>query len=451
MREPLRPVRVEPRLPKWWEIGVVVTTVVSIANLAVGFGFADDDPRGLLVEKLDFAFCAILLADFAWRLAKSDRPLRFARRRLWDLIGAIPLVGPLRVLRVLRVLRILALLSRAQRSTGRALGPRGVSDIGAIALVAWLVAAAAIFLAEAQHNPQIDDFADALWWSMTTLSTVGYGDTYPASDAGRLIAGVTMVVGVGVLGTLAATIASWLVDLRDRTRQGSRRYSMRDHVLLLGWNDRSPAALDELRRELGQDDRWLCVVADLERCPVDEPQVRFVRGRATQRETLERASAATAAAAMIFAADPNDARSDHTTALVALALRRLSPSIRISAELVDGRNREHLEAAQCDGIIDASTIASSLLARALHDGGIADVVAELVTNSHGSEIYRVAVESRFVGATFRDYAGTMIERGACAIGLHRADANLLAPAPDTKLEAGDHAYVVAHDAERLKR
>ena len=114
-------------------------------------------------------------------------------------------------------------------------------------------------------------------WSMTTLSTVGYGDLYPVTFGGRVVAITTMIVGVGVLGTLAATVAAGLIEFRERGRKGLRSHMLKDHLLVLGWNEKSFAAIDDFRHDPRYLEMRICVVADLEAAPIAEP-VRFVRG-----------------------------------------------------------------------------------------------------------------------------------------------------------------------------
>jgi voltage-gated potassium channel len=80
-----------------------------------------------------------------------------------------------------------------------------------------VLAAAAIYNVERDADgANIHSFADALWWAATTVTTVGYGDRYPTTGAGRLIATTLMVVGIALIGVVTATIAAWFVDrLRD--------------------------------------------------------------------------------------------------------------------------------------------------------------------------------------------------------------------------------------------
>lgn len=62
------------------------------------------------------------------------------------------------------------------------------------------------------ENATITTFQDALWWTLTTMSTVGYGDRYPVTTEGRLVAALLMIGGIALLGVITGTIASWLVE-----------------------------------------------------------------------------------------------------------------------------------------------------------------------------------------------------------------------------------------------
>ena len=67
-------------------------------------------------------------------------------------------------------------------------------------------------LERAQPHSSINDFGDAVWWSITTVTTVGYGDIYPVTGAGRFVAVALMIGGVSLLGVVTATLASWIVQ-----------------------------------------------------------------------------------------------------------------------------------------------------------------------------------------------------------------------------------------------
>ncbi|MEM1418153.1 MAG: potassium channel family protein, partial [Myxococcota bacterium] len=212
----LAPVYQEPTMPWWWDRLIIGLTVLAI-GLLLSLEVADLAPGTVRqLELLDVALCGVFLADFAVRLKKAkNHRLRFLRRNWLDLLGAIPIAGPLRTARVMRVVRILrfarlaALGRRLVRHYDLPVAPTTTFlNLVAVTTLVWVLAAWSFYSFELGENESITGFGDALWWSMTTLSTVGYGDLYPVTDGGRVVAVGTMIFGVGILGILAGTIAT---------------------------------------------------------------------------------------------------------------------------------------------------------------------------------------------------------------------------------------------------
>jgi voltage-gated potassium channel len=146
--------------------------------------------------------------DYAVRLAIAPRRWRFVRSNLLDLAAlALPLLRPLRLL---RLVALLSVLNRAGASTLR--GRVATYVAGGSAL---LVFAGALAITDAERrSPEanITGFGDGLWWAITTVTTVGYGDRYPVTTTGRIVALALMIGGVALLGVVTATLASWLVE-----------------------------------------------------------------------------------------------------------------------------------------------------------------------------------------------------------------------------------------------
>ncbi len=159
-------------------------------------------------EVLTWATWACFAVDYLARLWLSDARLRFIRRNVLDLaVLALPLLRPLRLLRLVVLVRI---LNRSATSTLR--GRLAVYVGGATVLLGFVAALAVLDAERSSPDANIRSFSDALWWTATTMSTVGYGDRYPTTDVGRLVAVALMVSGIAVLGMVTATLASWISD-----------------------------------------------------------------------------------------------------------------------------------------------------------------------------------------------------------------------------------------------
>jgi voltage-gated potassium channel len=116
------------------------------------------------------------------------------------------------VLRPLRLLRLVALVRVLNRKATTSLHGRVAVYVASSAALIILVAALAELDAErGRRGANIGSFWDALWWSATTVTTVGYGDRFPVTRDGRLVAIGLMLAGIALIGVVTAAIASWLI------------------------------------------------------------------------------------------------------------------------------------------------------------------------------------------------------------------------------------------------
>ncbi|GAA3802219.1 potassium channel family protein [Amycolatopsis tucumanensis] len=156
--------------------------------------------------------------DYVVRLVQSPDKPRFLRRHVLDLLVIV-----LPLLRPLRLLRLVAMLNVLNRTAALALRGRVVVYfVGATALIVFCAALAVLEAERPIEEAGIRNFPDALWWAITTITTVGYGDRYPVSGTGRLIAVGLMVAGIALLGVVTATFASWLVRRVEEVEAASQ-------------------------------------------------------------------------------------------------------------------------------------------------------------------------------------------------------------------------------------
>ena len=161
---------------------------------------------------------AELVIDVVWALFGVDYLVRLAlapSRGQWFLHHLMDLaVIALPILRPLRLLRLVTLVNIMQRSAGTAL--RGRITLYTAGSAALLIFTSALATLDAERNEpgsSIRTFGQALWWALTTITTIGYGDTFPVSTEGRFIAALLMIGGVALIGVVTATLASWIVSL----------------------------------------------------------------------------------------------------------------------------------------------------------------------------------------------------------------------------------------------
>ena len=118
-------------------------------------------------------------------------------------------------LRPLRLLRLVVVGIRFWTEARTVLRERTFGVIGTASILAVGTAALLVYLAERGGDGTIQTFADALWWAAATITTVGYGDVYPKTPAGRGVAVVLMLVGISLFGLLTARVAAFFVERDD--------------------------------------------------------------------------------------------------------------------------------------------------------------------------------------------------------------------------------------------
>ena len=174
------------------------------------------------LDAVDYAVWAVFAVEYLVKLYLSPSRWSFVTRHLVDLLViAVPVLRPLRTLRALRVLRAVRIaraaliLSSALKRARELLTHHGLHYV-LLSVLAIIGLCSALELAFEQHAPgaTIRSFGDALWWSIVTVTTVGYGDKYPVSAGGRGVAVVLMITGIGLVGVLSATVASYFVGQR---------------------------------------------------------------------------------------------------------------------------------------------------------------------------------------------------------------------------------------------
>lgn len=196
-----------------WERRTEVPLILLALAFLVAYAWPILDPRldPTTRDALDVTGWAVWVAftiDFAIRLVLADNRRTYAIRHWYDVaLIALPLLRPLRLLRLLAFARML------NRGVASGLTGRVTAYVVGAAVAAVGLGALAVLDAERpDRDANIRTFGDALWWATTTVTTVGYGDLYPVTTTGRLLAVALMLVGIAVVGSVTAAVATWFVS-----------------------------------------------------------------------------------------------------------------------------------------------------------------------------------------------------------------------------------------------
>lgn len=293
---------------------------------------------------------------------------------------------------------------------------------------------------------------NGIWWSIVTLTTVGYGDISPVTIGGRLIAVALMVTGIGVLGTMSASIASFLIEKRLREDRGLADYDFVNHTIICEWNYRARAIIKEFRLDTAMAEAPIVLIADIENKPLDDDFLFFVNGSVSD-ETLQQANLAQAKTVIILGDDHlADTARDAKVVLTALTVESINPKAYTIVELIDQANVRHCQRAQADEIIIGSELSSNLIARAALNHGITKVVSELLTATGGNELFKIKVPGGMVGQSYIDiFVAMKREHNSVVIGVQSGTGGQVIsnPPTDYRLESGDFLIVIAEDRPQL--
>ncbi|MCZ7436702.1 potassium channel family protein [Micromonospora sp. WMMC241] len=204
---------------RWEQLTAAPLTLLSVAFLAA-YAWPILVPQlphrwAAACEVTSVTIWLLFWADLLVRFALAGDRLRFLRTHLFDLaVLVLPFLRPLRALRLVTVV-----LNLTRRTTEWARG-RLALYVSATTVLLVVVSALAVLDAErGAPDASITSFTDALWWSAVTITTVGYGDLYPVTTAGRLVALGLMVGGIGLIGFVTGSLATWIVErVADRNR-----------------------------------------------------------------------------------------------------------------------------------------------------------------------------------------------------------------------------------------
>lgn len=212
-----------------YELLLVALSVYVLGALLVERLFQLDPQTVQILAVIDTAICAVFLGDFVMQLVQAKDRLRYLRWGWIDLVSSIPALPLLRWGRLVRIVRVVRLLRtvRAAKILGtvvfshRAKGALATAVFVCLVLVTF--GSVAVLHVERDPDSNIRTAGDALWWSLATVATVGYGDKYPVTAEGRALGIVLMVTGVGMFGTFTGYLATWFMERSDNSQDSISR------------------------------------------------------------------------------------------------------------------------------------------------------------------------------------------------------------------------------------
>lgn len=210
----------------YYEIIFTVLAVIAVTIAILDITGKIELYNNKVLYITDYTILFIFIVDYFARLIWSSDKKSFVMHNIPDLIAIIPfssffkafrivkLIKLTRLIKLTKLARVIAIFTKMNRSASKFLKTNGFIYMLNFAIFVIILGAVSIYIAE--KNITVDTFSDAIWWSFVTATTVGYGDISPSTPIGRFIAAILMLVGIGTIGLLTGTIATFFIkDKKD--------------------------------------------------------------------------------------------------------------------------------------------------------------------------------------------------------------------------------------------
>ncbi len=304
-----------------------------------------------------------------------------------------------------------------------------------------LLAGLGIHLIEPQTFPT---YLTSVYWVLTTLATVGFGDYTPVTDLGKAYTIVLYITGIGLLSVFLGKIIN-SVYLIDRLKVGGKmKFTGKNHIILIGWSTKTQLAIEEIFKSDKKTD--IVIIDDLEKAPMMAERLFYVRGDATDEKTLLDANLPKAKGVIIFA-DPitqdHFARKDPLlvdgkTLLIATAItlveKEYDKDIHVTAEVVNQKHLPLFKQVKVDEFIPTQEMISHAAVRSLFSPGVTHMYSEMMSTQYRDSMYEIPKKAEW--RTYRDAFNDLLAKGATLVA-DRGDMHI-----NQKLD-----YLIPEDAQ----
>lgn len=285
-----------------------------------------------------------------------------------------------------------------------------------------------IFAAEKSTNENMNTIFDAIWYTLVTVTTVGYGDIYPSTTTGKALALILLFAGVAIFGALSGKFASFLFDRQQKRDRGLlKMQNMKKHFLILGWKPDFERILEGILAANPEIPAEKVVLlnnakpAEMEKIKNNDnfKQINWVNGDFTDEAALLKAQIKTAERALILADHSENFSTleiDSRTVLAAITIKNLNPRIYCVAEIINSKFEKHLSLAHCDEIILSTDYEMNILFQASSGKGMSHILRELISEDSESGLGIQDIPEDFIGKTYGEYKAS-VDSNTILIGL----------------------------------
>ena len=319
---------------------------------------------------------------------------------------------------------------------------RYLINFGIYALIWSLLTSFLFFYFEKDNNSNIHSWYDSLWWTIVTFTTVGYGDISPQTLAGKIIASLTMIIGIGFLSNFIATIISMISENQKKRDSGMKTINLKNHLIICGYHPfKTLRFINEFQfNKKFAKTQIVLISPSVESNPFpDRQNITFVKGYSTDEETLIQAGVLQCNKATVMAESFENHKVDDQIILTVLLIKELNPKVYVTAEVSSSIKKNLLKKAHCDEIITLSALSINLMVQSMQDPGTTQIIEELITNTYGQHLHKNYLPHDFKPQSFFEFSQYSLNQGKLVIAIQNHQKILINPSPNLIIQP-NHTY-----------
>lgn len=253
-----------------------------------------------------------------------------------------------------------------------------------------------------------------LWWVMTTVTTVGFGDYTPITNIGKIFGMFLYLTGIGIIGIILGKIMDSFTLYRRIKGAGKLKYRGENHYVVIGWSSKAKKTVDEiLLNKHHKND--IVLIDQLENTPIEHEKIHYISGDPTSYDVLTRANILKSNSVIIFASESEDeVFADGKTLLIASAIESYAIEENINiytiVEMVRENHLKMFEHVKIDEFIPSNDAFPFLMAKSMLHHGSSQLFMQLLSKRYGDDIWKINPDPSW--DTYRDAFDDLRERGA---------------------------------------
>lgn len=307
-----------------------------------------------------------------------------------------------------------------------------------IALLVFLTFGILIHLLEPETFPSV---FEGIWWAIITASTVGYGDYVPQSFLGRVTALFLILVGVGFVSSYFGTLAAAAVTKQDAFSEGKVPFKGKNHIIIIGWNERSKELISKLTNT-SYPPMIILIDETLEANPVKSRFVHFIQGKGHVDETIMKSDIEHAEKVLITADRGNDElQADMNSILTLLTIKGLCSQVKCIVEILTAEQVINAKRAGADEVIQSNKLTSVFMLNSLHSNGDG-LLSKVVHQLQESRLSSYQADEKEIGKSFTEVSLECHSQYMLLVGIQRGDDTWLHPSHTLKIEENDQLLII---------